>query len=177
VSEAVVIAVLEPDRTIVERTPPTEIEHVFRAHYERLVRSLTLASGDAEQAADAVQEAFVRAHVRWRRLRHYEDPVGWVRRVAVNLLRDQHRRAKRKDQALARLAATPVPAVGVPEPDQLGDLLDQLPRQQRTAVALYYVEGLTVAEVAAAMGLAEGSVKSHLHDARQRLRQVIVEEG
>jgi hypothetical protein len=54
VSEAVVSAVLEPDRATVERTPPTEIEHVFRAHYERLVRSLTLASGDAEQAADAV---------------------------------------------------------------------------------------------------------------------------
>ncbi len=85
-------AVLEPDPTIIERTPPTEIEHVFRAHYDRLVRSLTLACGDAELAADAVQEAFVRAHVRWRRLRHYEDPVGWVRRVAINLLRDQHRR-------------------------------------------------------------------------------------
>ncbi len=43
-------------------------------------------------------------------------------------------------------------------------------------MALYYVEGLTVAEVATAMGLAEGSVKSHLHDARRRLREVIGEE-
>ena len=170
-------AVLEPDPTLIERTPPTEIEHVFRAHYDRLVRSLTIACGDAEQAADAVQEAFVRAHVRWRRLRHYEDPVGWVRRVAINLLRDQHRRTKRKDRALARLAATPTQPVGTPEHDRLGELLDQLPRQQRTAVALYYVEGLTVAEVATAMGLAEGSVKSHLHDARRRLREVIGEEG
>jgi RNA polymerase sigma-70 factor, ECF subfamily len=99
-----------------------------------------------------------------------------VRRVALNLLRDQHRRAKRKDRALARLAAAPPPTVGVPEPDQLSELLDQLPRQQRTAVALYYVEGLTVGEVAAAMGLAEGSIKSHLHDARQRLREVLTGE-
>jgi RNA polymerase sigma-70 factor (ECF subfamily) len=171
----VVNAVLD-DPTLLERTAPTEIEQVFRAHYERLVRSLTLACGDAEHAADAVQEAFVRAHVRWRKLRHYDDPVGWVRRVAVNLLRDQHRRSKRKDRAIARLAATPAQPTGAPEHDRLGDLLEELPRQQRTAVALYYVEGLTVAEVAEAMGLAEGSVKSHLHDGRRRLREIVREE-
>ena len=168
---------VEPEPIAVERTPPADIEELFRAHYERLVRSLTMASGDPEQAADAVQEAFVRAHVRWRRLRQYEDPVGWVRRVAINLLRDQHRRSKRKDRALARLAAVPAAAEGVPRHDGLGELLDELPPQQRTAVALYYVEDLSVAEIATAMGLAEGSVKSHLHDARRRLRKVIGEES
>jgi RNA polymerase sigma-70 factor, ECF subfamily len=168
-------AMVEPESVLVERTSPAEIEQLFRAHYERLVRSLTIACGDAEQAADAVQEAFVRAHVRWRRLRRYDDPVGWVRRVAVNLLRDQHRRAKRKDRAIARLAAVPAPTMGAPQHDSLGELLDQLPPQQRTAVALYYVEDLSVGEIAAAMGLAEGSVKSHLHDARNRLRGVIGE--
>ena len=56
-------------------------------------------------------------------------------------------------------------------------MLAALPQQQRTAVALYYVEGLTVAEVAETMGLAEGSVKSHLYDARQRLRGLIDREG
>ena len=136
-----------------------------------------MASGDAEQAADAVQEAFVRAHVRWRRLRHYEDPVGWIRRVAINLVRDQHRRSKRKDRALARLAAVPAAPEGVPRHDGLDELLDELPPQQRTAVALYYVEDLSVAEIATAMGLADGSVKSHLHDARRRLRTVIGEES
>jgi RNA polymerase sigma-70 factor, ECF subfamily len=168
---------VEPEPIAVEHTPPAGIEGLFRAHYERLVRSLTMACGDAEQAADAVQEAFVRAHVRWRRLRHYEDPVGWVRRVAINLLRDQHRRSKRKDRALARLAAVPAAAEVVPRHDRLGELLDELPPQQRTAVALYYVEDLSVAEIASAMGLAEGSVKSHLHDARRRLRKVIGEES
>ena len=150
-----------------------EIEPLFRAHYARLVRALALVCGDGEVAADAVQEAFVRAHVRWRRLRHYEDPVGWIRRVALNLVRDDHRRTVRKRRAVARLASEPVVVGAEPEPDGLTTLLAALPRQQRVAVALFYVDGLSIAEVAATMGLAEGSVKSHLHDARQRLRGVI----
>lgn len=119
----------------------------------------------------------MRAHSRWGSIRHYDDPVGWVRRVALNLLHDEHRRSSRKRRAIARLAAEPV-ATGAPaEPDELGVLLASLPDRQRTAMALFYVEGLSVAEVAAAMELAEGSVKSHLHDARRRLRAVLGEEG
>ena len=150
-----------------------EIEPLFRAHYDRLVRAVAVVCGDGEVAADAVQEAFVRAHIRWRRLRHYDDPVGWIRRVALNLVRDDHRRTVRKRRAVARLASEPVVVGAEPEPDRLTSLLAALPRQQRMAVALYYVDGLSIAEVAATMGLAEGSVKSHLHDARQRLRGVI----
>jgi RNA polymerase sigma-70 factor (ECF subfamily) len=178
VSRAVIAVVSEPSPSPLPLTATGDIEPLFRAHYARLVRSLALVCGDGELAADAVQEAFVRAHVRWRRLRHYDDPVGWIRRVALNLLHDDHRRASRKRQAIAELAATETAAaVAAPEPDELADLLDALPRQQRIAVALYYVEGLPVAEVAAAMGLAEGSVKSHLYDARRRLRAVLDQEG
>jgi RNA polymerase sigma-70 factor (ECF subfamily) len=177
VSEAVMSAMVEPEPGLVPRPSANDLEQLFRAHYDRLVRSLTLACGDGEHAADAVQEAFVRAHVRWRKVRRYDDPVGWVRRVAINLLRDQHRRAKRKDRAIARLAARPAPPIGVPQHDELDSLLDSLPPQQRTAVALYYVDDLSVAEIAAAMGLSGGSVKSHLHDARRRLRGIVGEES
>ena len=96
---------------------------------------------------------------------------------ALNLLTDAHRRSARKRRAVARLAAEPVTVAAPREPDQLETLLASLPPQQRTAVALYYVDELSVAEVAAAMELAEGSVKSHLHDARRRLRAVVDREG
>ena len=153
------------------------IEPIFRAHYARLVRALTLGCGDAELAADAVQEAFVRAHERWDRIGRYDDPVGWVRRVAVNLLRDDHRRTVRKRRAVERLAARPDPVEPAVEPDGLARVLGALPRQQRIAVALFYLDGLAVADVADLMGLAEGSVRSHLHDARRRLRVVLAAEG
>ncbi|MGH9133364.1 MAG: RNA polymerase sigma factor [Ilumatobacteraceae bacterium] len=154
-------------------TARADFDELFRTNYDRLVRSLTVACGDREQAADAVQEAFVRAHVRWRRIGRYDDPVGWVRRVAINQLRDEHRRAGRKWRALARLAARTPSVEQFIEPDDVGRLLAELPRQQRITTALYYVDGMSVAEIAAALGIAEGSVKSHLHDARKRLRAVL----
>ncbi len=168
------VIVVVPDRSPLPQ--PTDVESFFRAHYARLVRALALACGDGELAADAVQEAFVRAHARWRTLRHYDDPVGWVRRVALNLLADDRRRSTRKRRALARLAAEPATTADPPSPDRLGALLAALAPQQRTAAALYYVEDLSVAEVAAAMDVSEGTVKSHLHDARRRLREVLNKE-
>ena len=170
-----VIAVV-PETPSIPLSATGDVESYFRDHYARLVRSLAIVCGDGELAADAVQEAFVRAHARWRTLRHYDDPVGWIRRVAINLLRDDHRRSTRRRRAIARLAAEPVTTVAATEPDGMAALLAELPRQQRTAVALFYVEGLSVAEVATAMDLAEGSVKSHLHDARRRLRRALEEE-
>ena len=52
-------------------------------------------------------------------------------------------------------------------------MLAQLPNQQRLALALFYVDELSVAEVARAMRLSEGAVKFHLHQGRARLRQVL----
>ena len=59
------------------------------------------------------------------------------------------------------------------EPDEFGRLLAALPTQQRAATALFYVDGLSIAEIAVALDIAEGSVKSHLHDARQRLKPLL----
>lgn len=168
----------DPDATVAVQAgaATADFDDLFRDHYDRLVRALTVACGDREQAADAVQEAFVKAHVRWRRIGRYDDPVGWVRRVAINQLRDEHRRTGRKRRALARLAARVATSEQPVEPDEFGRLLAELPRQQRIATALYYVDGMSVAEIAAALDLAEGTVKSHLHDARQRLRAVLDHE-
>jgi RNA polymerase sigma-70 factor (ECF subfamily) len=153
---------------------------VFREHYPGMVRSLAVACGDREVAADAVQDAFIRAYVRWRRISRYDDPVGWVRRVALNRLRDHFRRAERGRRAVDRLGRRDATTVEPPElpPSDTGllDAVAELPQQQRIAAALFYVEQLTVREVATTMNLSEGAVKYHLHAARQALRAV-VEDG
>ena len=132
------------------------IDMLFRAHYARLVRALTLVSGSREAAADAVQEAFVKAHLHWSRIGRYDDPVGWIRRIAINRLRDDHRRSIRKQRAVDRLAAEPMTMDAPDDTTHDADLqwmLAQLPNQQRLALALFYVDELTVAEVARAMRL------------------------
>lgn len=147
------------------------VDGLFRAHYGRLVRALTVVAGSQDAAADAVQEAFVKAHLRWGRIRRYEDPVGWIRRVAINRLRDDHRRLSRKVRATQRLQTDARPdSFAWTDDNDLAAMIATLPRQQRLALALFYVEGLTVADVATALGISEGAVKFHLHQGRERLR-------
>lgn len=150
-----------------------DLETLFRAHYPRLVRALTIVSGSQETAADAVQEAFVKAHLHWRRVQRYDDPVGWIRRVAINKLRDEHRRSGRKDRAMEKLQADARPDQHdwTTGPDAVA-LLAELPRQQRLAMALFYVENLSILEVAGLLEISEGAVKFHLHQGRERLRGV-----
>ena len=146
---------------------------LFTEHYPRLVRTLTMVAGDQEVAADAVQEAFVKAHLKWRKISGYDDPIGWVRRVAINQIHDAHRRHARRNKALRRLASRETAVTHPVEPDEFGRLLAALPTQQRAATALFYVDGLSITEISVALDIAEGSVKSHLHDARKRLKPLL----
>ncbi|HUV10709.1 MAG TPA: sigma-70 family RNA polymerase sigma factor [Acidimicrobiia bacterium] len=155
----------------------TDFDGTFRAHYARMVRSLGLACGDAEVAADAVQDAFTRAYTRWNRISGYDDPAAWIRHVALNRVRDHYRHAGRGRRAFDRLARRDETDVAPPElpPESSGvaAALAALPRQQRTAAALFYVEQLSIREVAESMKLSEGAVKYHLHAARAALREKV----
>jgi RNA polymerase sigma-70 factor, ECF subfamily len=147
-----------------------DFDETFREHYWSMVRSLAGVCGDREVAADAVQEAFTRAFVRWRRISRYDSPAAWVRHVALNRVRDHVRREQRGARARERLGeSTVAPAPTVD--DDIVHALDELPTQQRVAVSLFYFEQLSVREIAASMKLSEGAVKFHLHAGRQRLRE------
>ena len=145
-----------------------DVGELFDREFPRLVRALGVAF-DPESAADAVQEAFIEADRRWRRVSTYEDPAGWVRRVAVNRLLNGRRNHRRR----AEILATVVPVAPDDLTDDLLDLrraVDALPERMRLAVCLHHLAGLTVDEVAALLEVAPGTVKSNLHDARLKLR-------
>lgn len=145
-------------------------EEVFRAAYWPLVRALTVAGGNREVAADSVQDAFTQAYARWSRIGRYDDPVAWVRRVALHRLIDHERRRARGARAVERLGPPPVDHQPEPAGFSVPEALATLSPQQRIAASLYYVEQLSVAEVAHAMELSDGAVKFHLHRARAALR-------
>ena len=127
--------------------------------------------GNASDAEDAAQEAFVRAYARWRRLEKEEWAGAWVTTTALNVLR---RRARRREPIPPETQTAPGP------PNALRvDLLDamrSLPPRQRQAAALFYVADLPVAVVARSMGLSEGAVKAHLSRARDALRARLGED-
>ena len=151
-------------------------EDVFEREYARLVRALTIVAGEREAAADAVQEAFIRLVARWDRVSAYEDPAGWVRRVAMNRIRDQQRSLVRQASLLTRLQQErPAPEGALVADKELWGLLRSLPLKQRTAIALHYVGGLTARETAQVMHISEGTVDRHLHRALQSLRRALEE--
>jgi RNA polymerase sigma-70 factor (ECF subfamily) len=148
------------------------IDELFAAEYGRLVRSLGVAF-DPVDAADAVQDAFVQADRIWdASLRTYAEPAAWVRRVAVNRLLNGERNRRRREEILRTIRP-------VADADLTADLLDlrravaALPDRMRAAVCMHYLADLSVAEVAAALEVTEGTVKSNLHDARTRLRRFL----
>jgi len=154
--------------------PPIDPETLFRENYTALVRSLAVACGDSEAAADAVQDAFIQLCLHWKRVRKYDNPVAWVRRVAINRLSNHRRSLRRRTAALLRLVNQELHVSRDPGlQTDLEAALERLPMRQRVAVSLYYVEDLPVAEVAASMGVSEGSVNTHLHRARAALKPVL----
>jgi RNA polymerase sigma-70 factor, ECF subfamily len=78
-------------------SPPRhrDFDELYRAHGGRLVVQLFAYTQDLALAEDLVQEAYCRAPMRWSRIAGYEDPVGWVRRVAWNLAASNWRRSRR----------------------------------------------------------------------------------
>ena len=149
------------------------IATLFRREFPRLVRSLSVAFGP-EPAADAVQEAFIAADRRWGQIATYSDPAGWLRRVALNRLLNERRLQRRRTEILAGVRPHAAVELSVDALD-LADAVKQLPTQQRVAVCLRYLGDYTIDEVAAAMELAPGTVKAHLHAARASLKLTLTE--
>jgi RNA polymerase sigma-70 factor (ECF subfamily) len=164
---------------LAERSPggcasstPRSVEGLFRAHYSQLVRALAIVLDDREEAADAVQEAFLQLERCWEKVSAYDDPVSWVRRVALHRLLTRRRSLQRRARALLRM----------PRREQhlsqestlameLREVLGKLPLRQRTAVVLFYYADLPIAEIATTMRISEGAVNQHLHRAREALRR------
>ena len=176
----VTASVNQPARTAASEVEKTShIERLFSQHYEPLVKSLCFIVFDRELAADAAQEAFFQLYRKWDRISNYEDPASWVYRVAINRCKDHRRALARATRLLERLAASSSAGDGASWAPELEfrDALRRLPSRQRTATALHYVAGLSVAQVATAMGISEGAVKSHLFRAREALRSELEVES
>ncbi|HEV8572285.1 MAG TPA: sigma-70 family RNA polymerase sigma factor [Actinomycetota bacterium] len=172
---AAAASVLHDDLLLVERArvgDPQAYDELFRRHRDRVARVAYLLLGDADQAQDAAQEAFLVGWQDLRRLREPERFRAWVTGIAVNLCRRRRRAAARASIAAATESEAPAAsdegeaaAIRV----AVGRAVDALPRHMREVVVLRFYCEFAEAEIAEVLGIAAGTVKSRLGRARARL--------
>jgi RNA polymerase sigma-70 factor (ECF subfamily) len=143
-----------------------QFDELYRTTRDRLAVQLAALTGSHAEANDVVQEAFMRAWLKWETVATYDDPAAWVRRVAHNVAVSRWRRTRRN---VLQAVVAGGRHYEVPEPIGIISALQQLPVQQRRAIVLHHVGGLPVVEVAKEMGAPEGTVKSWLSRGRDRL--------
>lgn len=159
--------------------PPAVVDSVadlYSACYGRLVGTVALVAESRADAEELVQEAFVRLLSRWQHVSRLESPEAWLRTVAFRLASNRRRKARNALRALLRHG----PSADEPPPStdrvDLTQALRRLPVGQRQAVVMHHLLGLPVAEIADALGVAPGTVKSRLSRARDALAGLLREE-
>jgi RNA polymerase sigma-70 factor (sigma-E family) len=153
------------------------LDELYSAHYRSLVRLATLLVRDMGTAEEVVQEAFIAMHGGWHRLRDNDKALAYLRQSVVN----RSRSVLRHRQVVDRNAPKPPPdepsaehgAIALAERAEVIAALKLLPARQREALVLRFYADMSEAQIAAAMGISRGAVKSHTARAMQALRTVL----
>lgn len=154
-----------PNRAATQRDADEALVALYTAHYYPLVRIATLLLRDQAAAEDVVQDAFVAMHTSWRRLRDPEAALAYLRQAVVNRSRSRLRHLKVVD----RKAPLPMPDMPSAEHFALHEVersgvmaaLAALPRRQREVLVLRYYADLSESQIADALQISNGAVKSH----------------
>lgn len=154
-----------------------EFDAFYAGSVRRLVGQLYAMTGNAAEAQDVVQEAFVRAWDRRAQLATVDNPEAWVRTVAYRLAVSRWRKAR--NMAIAWRRHGPPPDVAGPEVDNpaLVAALRLLPEEQRRAIVLHHLCDLSVEQVAAETGSPTGTVKARLSRGRAALARHLTDAG
>ena len=166
-------------------------EKLLRPHMDRLYRLAWRLTGHKAEAEDLFQELLLKSFGMLDKLVDVEEPGSWLSRVMYNLFVDQHRRFARQRLAtvdeghlpgdgIAELAGDLDPVADKQRYDKLMALdaaLQQLSEEHRIVVLLHDTEGYKLEEIQSITGTPIGTVKSRLHRARARLREILDSNG
>ncbi|WP_432975431.1 SigE family RNA polymerase sigma factor [Dactylosporangium sp. CA-233914] len=151
---------------------------LFGAHYRALVRLAVLLLRDEGVAEDVVQDAYVALHRRWWRLRDADKALSYLRTSVVNGARSALRKRGVQERHIARgpdgpqvVASAETGALSLLAHREVLAAVRRLPARQREAIVLRYYAELSEAEIADAMGVSRGAVKSHASRGMAALRQ------
>jgi RNA polymerase sigma-70 factor (ECF subfamily) len=157
-------------------------DEFYAREYRSLVALAHALTGSRAHAEDIAQEAMLAAYRRWDGVALLDAPAGWARRVCANISTSFVRRRVVEARVAVRLRSRRTEVTELEDDDaEFWALVRRLPRRQMQCVALRYVSGYSVAEIAIVLGCADGTVKAHLARARstlaQRLGEPIDEEA
>lgn len=158
---------------------------LVRAHQEVAFRTAMVICGDAQDAEEAAQDGFVKAHRALGRFRAGEPLRPWLLAIVANEARNRRRAAGRRARLALRAADRSPPWATAPSPDAellggerravLRDALGRLSERDRSVLACRCLLDLSEAETAAVLGVRTGTVKSRLSRALSRLREEVEE--
>jgi RNA polymerase sigma factor (sigma-70 family) len=154
----------------VPKLRPKDFDSFYRMSWQAVYRPLAATLGDADLAAEAVDEAMVRAFSRWTSLRRVQNLEGWAYRVAYRWSVDRLRRRQRERGLMARVGTRDSNHELLVEPG-LQPALGVLPIEQRAVVILACAFDWSEADIAACLQIRPGTVKSRLHRGLATLRK------
>ena len=166
-------------------------ERLVRPHFDRLYRLAWRLTGSKAEAEDLFQELLIKVYGKLDDLVQIEEPASWLSRVMYNLFIDEQRRFKRRRMMTVEEGQLPgeglagLPAEGDPDYDnqriekirRLDAALQQLSDEHRIVVLLHDTEGYKMTEIQELTGTPVGTIKSRLHRARARLREILTADG
>jgi RNA polymerase sigma-70 factor, ECF subfamily len=154
----------------VEQTGPRDFRTFFEDEHRGLFKTLYFVTGDRNDAADLMQDAFVKLWERWDRVEEFDDPVAYLFRVALNATRMRTR-------ALRRAALRPLPHSVITDPfeevdlrEDVGSMLRSLTPRQRAALVLLDLYGYHSTEAAKMLGIRPSTVRALATQGRAVLR-------
>ncbi|CUR54246.1 Sigma-70, region 4 type 2 [metagenome] len=142
----------------------TAVEQLYVAHWRQLVRLSALLVRDLGTAEEIVQDSFVALHDRWGKLRDPDKALAYLRQIVVNRSRSalRHRGVEARHAPLPEVSpGSDDAALAHGRRDLVLEALRHLPDRQREVVALRYYLDLSEADIAGALGISRGAVKSH----------------
>jgi RNA polymerase sigma-70 factor (sigma-E family) len=156
------------------------VTELYSVQYKALVRLAAMLVRDTSTAEEVVQEAFIAMHDGWHRLKDAEKALAYLRQAVVN----RSRSVLRHRMVVEKNAPKPAPdmpsaehgAMALLERSAVIAALRGLPERQREAIVLRYYADLSEAEIAAAMRISRGAVKSHTARAMASLKAVLEQD-
>jgi RNA polymerase sigma-70 factor, ECF subfamily len=152
-----------------------DFDEFYSASFRRVVGQVYAMTGDLAEAEDSVQEAFARAWQRWRKVQTYAEPEAWVRTVAFRLSVSAWRKTTNRFKAHQRAGGPGTQPELAPDRLALIDALRRIPADQRRAIVLYHLVGMSVEEIGQETGTATGTVKTRLARGRRALAPLVSE--